>query len=54
MTTAAALYRYAYRTWLMRSSTRHTCGPDLEIYGPQYRPAAADSVVLHALPVQPA
>ena len=42
---------YAYSTWLMRSGHRHTYGHDLEIYGADYQPTSAASVMYYALPV---
>lgn len=45
---------YIYSAWLMQSGMRHTYGPDLEIYGARYQPDSPDSVVLYAIPVQPA
>jgi AraC family transcriptional regulator len=42
---------YAYSTWLVQSSRRHTCGPDLEIYGSEYHPTSASSVMHYAIPI---
>jgi AraC-like DNA-binding protein/predicted transcriptional regulator YdeE len=43
---------YIYATWLMSTGTRHTHGPDLEIYGADYVPNSADSVIRYAVPVR--
>lgn len=46
---------YAYSNWLLRDGNwRHAGGPDLEIYGDEYDPHAANSVVYYAVPVCPA
>jgi AraC family transcriptional regulator len=42
---------YIYGTWLMQSGSRHTSGPDLEIYGKQYHPTRDDSLIHYAIPV---
>jgi len=42
---------YIYSTWLASSDVRHTYGPDLEIYGPDYHPTGADSVIYYAIPI---
>lgn len=42
---------YVYSTWLTGSGYRHTYGPDLEIYGEDYQPGSADSVVGYAIPI---
>lgn len=40
---------YAYSTWLLASGRKHSGGPDLEIYGAEYHPTSADSVIHYAL-----
>ncbi|MEN0068206.1 MAG: AraC family transcriptional regulator [Myxococcota bacterium] len=43
---------YVYSAWLMGSKTwRHTYGPDLEIYGPDWAPESPQSVMHYAVPV---
>ncbi|MCA9623647.1 MAG: GyrI-like domain-containing protein, partial [Myxococcales bacterium] len=42
---------YAYSTWLLGSGMRHTYGPDLEIYGADYHPTSAESLIHYAIPV---
>jgi len=42
---------YIYSNWLMRSDYQHNYGADLEIYGDQYRPDSADSIVEYAIPL---
>lgn len=44
---------YIYSSWLARSGLRHTCGPDIEVYGPGYHHESAESEVLYAIPVAP-
>ena len=36
---------------LAQSGRRHTYGPDLEMYGVEYNPTRADSVLYYAIPV---
>lgn len=43
---------YIYSNWLLRSRTRHTYGPDLEIYGPDYHPTSSQSMIHYAIPVE--
>lgn len=42
---------YVYSNWLLGSGQRHTYGPDLEIYGPEYHPTSPESVIYYAIPV---
>jgi len=42
---------YIYATWLSKSKLRHTYGPDLELYGADYVPDSAESVIRYAIPV---
>ena len=42
---------YIYSSWLFRSGRRHTYGPDLEIYGPEYDLDSTDSVMHYAIPI---
>lgn len=42
---------YIYATWLARSGHRHTWGPDLELYGPQWNAEGSDSVMHYAVPI---
>jgi AraC family transcriptional regulator len=44
---------YIYSSWLARSGLRHTCGPDIVVYGPGYHHESANSEVLYAIPVAP-
>jgi AraC family transcriptional regulator len=44
---------YVYSTWLAQSGWRHTYGPDLEIYGPEYHPTSDQSVINYAIPIAP-
>lgn len=44
---------YIYANWLLASNMRHTYGPDLELYGPDYVPNSRESVIRYAIPVQP-
>jgi len=43
---------YIYSSWLLNSGKRHTSGPDLEIYGPEYVPASEKSVMHYAIPIR--
>lgn len=43
---------YIYATWLVQSGHRHTWGPDLELYGPQWSADGADSVMHYAVPIE--
>lgn len=43
---------YIYGSWLPRAEHRHTWGPDLELYGPQWSTDGAKSVMHYAVPVQ--
>lgn len=42
---------YIYSSWLLNSGHRHTCGPDLEVYGADYHPVSAESVMGYAIPI---
>ncbi|HKO51762.1 MAG TPA: GyrI-like domain-containing protein [Polyangiaceae bacterium] len=42
---------YAYSTWLAQSEYRHTYAPDLEIYGADYHPTSADSLLHYSIPI---
>jgi AraC family transcriptional regulator len=42
---------YIYGSWLVRADVVHTDGPDLEIYGPEWRDASEESVMYYAVPV---
>jgi AraC family transcriptional regulator len=42
---------YVYSAWLAQSGWRHTYGPDLEIYGADYHPTNAASVLYYAIPI---
>jgi AraC family transcriptional regulator len=42
---------YIYSNWLLQSGMRHTYGPDLEIYGPDYHPTSEQSLIHYAIPV---
>ena len=44
---------YVYSSWLLRSDRRHSLGPDLEIYGPQYVEDSDASVIHYAIPLRP-
>ena len=44
---------YIYSSWLLRSNMRHTYGPDIEIYGPEFRYQSEDSIIYYAIPVEP-
>jgi AraC family transcriptional regulator len=43
---------YIYSSWLLRSGMRHTYGPDLEFYGPEFNPVSDTSVMHYAIPVK--
>jgi len=43
---------YIYASWLLSSGKKHTGGPDLEIYGPEYNPDSEESVIGYAIPIQ--
>jgi AraC family transcriptional regulator len=43
---------YVYASWLLRSKLRHTYGPDLELFGPDYVADSAGSVIRYAIPVR--
>lgn len=42
---------YIYGSWLMRSNDDHAGGPDLEIYGPEWRHDSLESVIHYAIPI---
>lgn len=42
---------YAYSTWLLCSGAQHSGGWDVEIYGDQYHPTDAGSVVYYGIPL---
>lgn len=42
---------YIYSSWLFESGHRHNYGTDMEIYGADYRPDSADSVIYYAIPI---
>lgn len=42
---------YIYSSWLLRSDMKHTYGPDVETYGPEFNPQSDDSIVYYALPI---
>lgn len=46
-----ATVNYIYSSWLLSASQSHSLGPDLEIYGSQYHPTSADSVMHYAIPI---
>ena len=43
---------FIYSNWLLNSAMQHTQGPDLEIYGAQYHPTSADSVIHYEIPIE--
>lgn len=43
---------YIYGTWLMKPTYRHTCGPDIEIYGAEWSAESEDSVMHYAIPIE--
>ena len=43
---------YIYGSWLVRSPDDHAGGPDLEIYGADWKHASADSVIHYAIPLR--
>lgn len=43
---------YAYSTWLLASGRDHSGAPDLEIYGAEYHPTSAGSVIHYAMPLR--
>lgn len=42
---------YIYSSWLLGSGVRHSCGCDLEVYGPGYLPDSERSVIHYAIPI---
>lgn len=42
---------YAYSSWLLGSGRQHCGGWDIEVYGEQYHPTDAGSVIHYAMPV---
>lgn len=42
---------YIYSSWLLRSNMKHTYGPDIEIYGPDFKMDSEHSIVYYAIPV---
>ena len=42
---------YAYASWLLGSGQQHSGGWDVEIYGEQYHPTDAGSVIHYAMPL---
>lgn len=44
---------YIYSSWLLTSNEQHTGGPDLEVYGTEYDPVSATSVMYYAIPLKP-
>jgi len=43
---------YIYSSWLLRSNMRHTFKPDIEIYGPDFKPNSDKSLIHYAIPVE--
>ena len=43
---------YVYSSWLLGSQETHSGGPDLEVYGRDYDPVSADSVIQYAIPLR--
>lgn len=43
---------YIYSSWLLQSNKKHSYGPDIEFYGPEYNPEATNSTIYYAIPVQ--
>lgn len=43
---------YVYSNWLLNSGYKHTYGPDLELYGADYRPTSSDSIIHYAIPIK--
>ncbi len=44
---------YIYSNWLLQSPYQHNYGPDIEIYGAQYQPGDAASIIEYAIPINP-
>ncbi|MCV2402923.1 AraC family transcriptional regulator [Marinomonas sp. C2222] len=44
---------YIYSSWLLRSDMKHTYGPDVETYGPEFEYLSDSSVVYYAIPIEP-
>ncbi|MHA2937816.1 AraC family transcriptional regulator [Vibrio sp. RC27] len=42
---------YIYSSWLLRSNMKHTYGPDVETYGPEFQYQSDNSIVYYALPI---
>ncbi len=42
---------YVYSSWLLKSQAKPGIGPDLEVYGDEYRPNSEQSVVHYAVPI---
>ncbi|MEP0355991.1 AraC family transcriptional regulator [Paraglaciecola sp.] len=43
---------YIYSSWLLGSNMKHTYGPDVETYGPEFNYQSDDSVVYYAVPIE--
>ncbi|BDU40856.1 AraC family transcriptional regulator [Vibrio nigripulchritudo] len=44
---------YIYSNWLLNQNCVHTLGPDLEIYGPEYKENSEASCIHYAIPITP-
>ena len=42
---------YIYSSWLLNACTKHSYGPDIEIYGEEYQPNSNDSVIYYSIPL---
>ena len=42
---------YVYGAWLLQSGVRHTGGPDIEVYGPEWEPHSPTSMIRYAIPI---
>ncbi|MEP0174093.1 MAG: AraC family transcriptional regulator [Paraglaciecola sp.] len=43
---------YIYSSWLLGSNMKHTYGPDVETYGPEFNYQSDDSIVYYAVPIE--
>ncbi|PKF81591.1 AraC family transcriptional regulator [Vibrio sp. vnigr-6D03] len=42
---------YVYSNWLLNQNYEHTQGPDIEIYGPEYKADSEESCIYYAIPI---
>ena len=43
---------YIYSNWLLNTELQHTYGPDIEIYGPEFKVDSEESIIYYAIPIE--